>query len=119
MESANFCASQYSPPAQRFGDWPLITKTLQVEYITRKHVSRCEAIYAQIEADLTDAIAALPEKGCLYTNFRHRPGFKRLRQRVARQVVHAQKDYDNAEKYCLENHQYSGIQPVAEVCRQF
>lgn len=55
-------AFNYFRLVQWFGDIPLVlTQLTDDQYFTQKRNSKAE-IYAQIEKDLTDAIAALPEK---------------------------------------------------------
>lgn len=95
-------AHSYLLLVQWFGDLPLITKTLQVEEYYAQTRQPREVIYAQIEADLTDAIAALPEKDAYTQTSDIGRASKGSAKGLLARLYMLKKDYANAEKYCLE-----------------
>lgn len=84
-----------------FGDVPLVlTQLTQEEFYTQKRTPVAE-VYTQIIADLSDAVAALPEKSA------YAPAdLGRITKGAARgllaKVYLTIKDFANAEKYALE-----------------
>lgn len=84
-----------------FGDLPLITRPLtQDEFYTQTRAATAE-IYKLIAADLTEAIASLPEKSAYAPEDLGRVTKGAARGLLAK-VYLTTKDYPNAEKYALE-----------------
>lgn len=94
-------AYSYLLLTQWFGDLPLITKTLQNdEYYAQVRNPRAE-IYAQMEADLKDAIAALPERDAYAPADKGRASKGAARGLLAKLYM-VKKDWAAAEAQCME-----------------
>ncbi len=81
-----------------FGDVPLITKTLDPSEFSQPRVAASE-VYAQIEQDLKEVIAVLPEK---YTSADLGRVTKGGARALLARAYLAQGDFVNTEKYALE-----------------
>ncbi len=94
-------AYSYLLLVQWFGDLPLITKTLQNdEYYAQVRNPRTE-IYAQIEADLKDAIAALPERDAYAPADKGRASKGAARGLLAKLYM-IQGEWAKAETQCMD-----------------
>lgn len=94
-------AYSYFLLVQWFGDLPLITKVLNSDEYYQQERQPRETIYAQIEADLKDALNALPEKNA-YAQEDLGRATKGAARGILAKLYMLKKDYVNAEKYCLE-----------------
>lgn len=83
-----------------FGDIPLITKQLTQNDFKQSRAKTAD-VYAQIIADLKDAISALPEKS-QYASTDLGRATKGAARGLLAKVYLTNKDYTNAEKYALE-----------------
>lgn len=94
-------AYSYLLLVQWFGDLPLITKTLQNdEYYAQTRNPRAE-VYAQIEADLKEAINALPERDGYAPADKGRASKGAARGLLAKLYM-VKKDWVNAETQCMD-----------------
>lgn len=94
-------AYSYFLLVQWFGDLVLVTKTLQGDEYYAQERQPKEVIYAQIESDLKDAIAVLPDRD------EYAPADKGRASKAAAQGLLAKlymlkKDWANAEIQCME-----------------
>ena len=86
---------------QWFGDLPIITKPLAGdEYYAQTRQPKTE-VYAQIERDLLDAIATLPEKSQYGPNDLGR-ATKGAARGILAKLYMVKKDFPKAEQYCLD-----------------
>lgn len=94
-------AYSYLLLVQWFGDLPLITKTLQNdEYYAQTRNPRAD-IYIQIEADLKEAVAALPERDTYAPTDKGRASKGAARGLLAKLYM-VKKDWANAEAQCMD-----------------
>jgi len=94
-------AHSYMLLVQWFGDLALITKTLQNdEYYAQDRRPRAE-VYAQIEADLKDAINALPERDAYGPADKGRASKGSARGLLAKLYM-IKKDWAAAETQCMD-----------------
>lgn len=109
-------AYSYYLLVQWFGDLPLITKTLQGdEYYNQSRQPR-DAVYAQIEADLTDALAVLKEKSEYAPKDLGRATKGAARGLLAKLYM-LKKDYAKAEAACMDlinSNEYSLLPKYAD-----
>jgi tetratricopeptide (TPR) repeat protein len=102
-------AYSYFLMVQWFGDLPLITKTLQGDEYYAQERRPVAEVLGQIESDLKDAIALLPEKDA-YPRTELGRATKAAAKGLLAKVYMLKKDYPKAEQYCLEiinSNQYS------------
>ncbi len=108
-ESKFLRAYSYLLLAQWFGPLPIITRPLDgAEYYTQVR-QPLEAVYAQIESDLLDAVAVLPEKSQYSASELGRATKGAARGLLAKFYL-VKKDFVKAELYALEvinSNQYS------------
>ncbi len=99
-----------------FGDLVLVTKTLQsTEYYAQSRQPR-KVIYDQIESDLIDAIAALPEKDG-YASADKGRATKAAARGILAKLYMLKKDWAAAETQCMEiinSNQYSLLNRYAD-----
>ncbi len=94
-------AYNYFLLVQWFGDLPIITEPLSGDaYYTQTRRPKTE-VYGQIERDLTDAIASLPEKSQYADNDLGR-ATKGAARGILAKLYMVTKDFPKAEQYCLE-----------------
>ena len=94
-------AYSYFLLVQWFGDLPVITKTLQGdEYYAQTRQPR-EEVYAQIETDLREAAAVLPEKNEYAARDKGRAS-KGAAKGLLAKLYMLKKDFPQAEQVCLE-----------------
>ena len=94
-------AYNYFLLVQWFGDLPIVTAPLSGdEYYSQTRRPKTE-VYAQIERDLTDAIAVLPEKSQYGANDLGR-ATKGAAKGILAKLYMIEKNYPQAEQYCLE-----------------
>lgn len=109
-------AYSYYLLSQWFGDLPLITSTLQGdEYYNQTRRPRAE-VYAQIEADLTDAIAVLKEKN-EYAGADLGRVTKGSARGLLAKLYMIQKEWAKAETACMDlinSNQYSLLPKYAD-----
>ena len=109
-------AYSYFLLVQWFGDLPLITKTLQGdEYYSQTRQSK-DLVYNQIEADLKDAIATLPEKNAYPASELGRATKGAARGLLAKLYM-LKKDWAAAEAQCMDiinSNQYSLLTKYAD-----
>lgn len=99
-----------------FGDVPLITKPLEPSEFTQARMPVAD-VYDQIEQDLLDAIAVLPEKSD-YTNADLGRVTKGAARGLLARTYLAQGDFINTEKYALEvinSGEYGLYTPYAKI----
>jgi starch-binding outer membrane protein, SusD/RagB family len=110
-------AYSYFLLAQWFGDLPIITKPLNgKEYYEQTRQPR-EQVFALIEQDLLEAVAALPEKREYAAKDLGRITKGAAKGMLAKLYM-VKKDYVKAEKYCLEiinSNQYSLLERYDDV----
>ncbi len=94
-------AYSYFLLVQWFGDLPLITKTLQGDEYYNQTRQPVAEVYNQIELDLTDAIAGLPEKDG-YAMADLGRASKGAAKGLLAKLYMLKKDFPKAEQYCLE-----------------
>ena len=94
-------AFSYLLLVQWFGDLALVTKVLNADEYYGQARQPKEVIYAQIESDLKDAIATLPEKDGYAPNDLGR-ATKGAAKGMLAKLYMVKKDFVNAEKYCME-----------------
>jgi len=94
-------AHSYLLLVQWFGDLALVTKVLTADEYYAQARQPKEAVYAQIESDLKEAIEALPEKDGYVANDLGR-ATKGAAKGLLAKLYMVKKDFVNAEKYCLE-----------------
>ncbi len=99
-ECKMFRAYFYLNLVRWFGDVPLITEPLDPSQFTQPRVPVAD-VYNQIEQDLLDAVAVLPEKSQYPTAELGRVTKGSARALLARTYL-AQDDFVNTEKYALE-----------------
>lgn len=94
-------AYSYFLLVQWFGDLPIITKTLQGdEYYAQTRQPKAE-VYDQIEADLKDAIAVLPEKDA-YAAADLGRATKAAARGILAKLYMLKQDWEKAEASCME-----------------
>lgn len=94
-------AYSYFLLVQWFGDLPIITRTLTTEEYYTQTRQPVAAVYAQIEQDLLEAIAVLPEKEGYAAAERGRVT-KSAAKGILAKLYMLEKDFIKAEQYCLE-----------------
>ncbi|MBK6995640.1 MAG: RagB/SusD family nutrient uptake outer membrane protein [Saprospiraceae bacterium] len=109
-------AYSYYLLVQWFGDLPLITRTLQgEEYYAQTRQPR-EEVYAQIEADLTDALSVLKEKN-EYAPADLGRATKGAARGLLAKLYMIKKDWAAAETQCMDiinSNQYSLLNRYAD-----
>ncbi|MEO6760722.1 MAG: RagB/SusD family nutrient uptake outer membrane protein, partial [Saprospiraceae bacterium] len=94
-------AFSYFQLVQWFGDLPIITRPLDGdEYYAQDRRPKTE-VYAQIEQDLLDAIATLPEKS-QYSSKDLGRATKGAAKGILAKLYMVEKNFPKAEQYCLE-----------------
>ncbi|MBK6930381.1 MAG: RagB/SusD family nutrient uptake outer membrane protein [Saprospirales bacterium] len=109
-------AYAYLQLVQWFGALPVITEPLGGDEYYVQPRQPVEAVYAQIEADLLDALAALPEKSQYPATDLGRAAKGAARGLLAKLAM-IRKDYPKAEQYCLDiilSNQYSLLTRYAD-----
>jgi starch-binding outer membrane protein, SusD/RagB family len=94
-------AYSYFLMVQWFGDLVLVTKTLQGDEYYAQSRQPKEAIYAQIEQDLKDAAAVLPEKDGYPASEKGR-ATKAAAKGLLAKLYMLKKDWANAEAQCMD-----------------
>jgi len=94
-------AYSYFLLVQWFGDLVLVTKTLQGDEYYAQTRQPKEAIYAQIEQDLKDAAAVLPEKDGYPTSEKGRATQAAAKGLLAKLYM-LKKDWASAEAQCMD-----------------
>ncbi|MCC6282990.1 MAG: RagB/SusD family nutrient uptake outer membrane protein [Saprospiraceae bacterium] len=113
-------AHSYLLLVQWFGALPIITEPLEESEYYAQERQPVAAVYAQIEADLLAAIAALPEKSAYASNDLGR-ATKGAAKGLLAKLMMLKKDYATAERYCLEiiqSNQYSLVPKYADIFTQ-
>lgn len=110
-------AHSYLLLVQWFGALPVITKTLTADEYYAQSRQPVEEVYAQIESDLRDAIAALPEKS-EYPAADLGRATKGAAKGLLAKLYMVKKDFVQAEVLCLEiinSQQYSLIPKYSDI----
>jgi len=94
-------AYSYFLLVQWFGDLPVITKTLQGDEYYAQTRQPVNEVYAQIELDLMEALAVLPEKD-EYPQADLGRATKGAAKGLLAKLYMVKKDFPKAEQYCLE-----------------
>jgi hypothetical protein len=113
-------AHSYLLLVQWFGDLPIITEPLEESEYYAQERQPVAAVYAQIEADLTAAIAVLPEKNAYAPKDLGR-ATKGAAKGLLAKLYMLKKDYALAERYCLEiiqSNQYSLVPKYTDIFTQ-
>lgn len=113
-------AYSYFLMVQWFGELPIITTTLSADEYYAQTRQPVGAVYDQIERDLLDAIAVLPEKDAYAPEDLGRVT-KGAAKGVLAKLYMVKKDFPKAEQYCLEiinSNQYSLLPKYVDNFRQ-
>lgn len=94
-------AYSYLLLSQWFGELPIITEPIGGDAYYSQTRQPVEAVYAQIERDLVDAIQVLPEKS-KYASADLGRATKGAARGILAKLYMVKKDYIKAEQYCLD-----------------
>jgi hypothetical protein len=110
-------AYSYYVLVQWYGDLPIITTTLTSDQYYSQKRQPVAAVYDQIERDLRDAIAGLPQRS-KYASADLGRATRGAAQGILAKLYMLKKDYTNAEKYCkaiIDSNEYSLVAKYGDI----
>jgi tetratricopeptide (TPR) repeat protein len=110
-------AYSYYVLVQWYGDLPIITQTLTSDQYYSQKRQPVAAVYDQIEHDLRDAMAGLPQRS-KYASGDLGRATRGAAQGILAKLFMLKKDYTNAEKYCkaiIDSNEYSLVAKYSDI----